>query len=109
MLLRTIVGLNQPTRGTIELLGVDTRSVHGRAERELQSRTGVQFQDGALFSSLSVTDNIVVPILVRQVEFAELPVSALQPLPTDGKAVSEWTGSLAGAIPGNRPVKSNAW
>ncbi len=62
VLLRTIIGLNAATRGTIELLGIDTRTVHGQAERQLQARTGVQFQDGALFSSLSVTDNIIVPI-----------------------------------------------
>jgi len=36
--------------------------LHGQAERLLQARTGVQFQDGALFSSLSVTENIIVPI-----------------------------------------------
>src|SRR5262249_59580159 len=62
VLLRTIIGLNEASKGTIELLGVDTRSVHGKAERRLQARTGVQFQDGALFSSLSVTDNIILPI-----------------------------------------------
>src|SRR5262249_60617518 len=62
VLLRTIIGLNEASKGTIDALGVDTRSVHGKAERELQARTGVQFQDGALFSSLSVTENIVVPI-----------------------------------------------
>jgi len=62
VLLRTIIGLNAATRGTIELLGIDTRTVHGQAERQLQARTGVQFQDGALFSSLSVTENIIVPI-----------------------------------------------
>jgi phospholipid/cholesterol/gamma-HCH transport system ATP-binding protein len=62
VLLRTIIGLNAATRGTIELLGIDTRTVHGQAERQLQARTGVQFQDGALFSALSVTENIIVPI-----------------------------------------------
>ena len=62
VLLRTIVGLNEPTRGTIELFGIDTRSASGRAERGLQARTGVQFQDGALFSSLNVTENVIVPI-----------------------------------------------
>ncbi|HEX9557823.1 MAG TPA: ATP-binding cassette domain-containing protein [Reyranella sp.] len=62
VLLRTIIGLNEASQGTIEVLGIDTRTVHGQAERHLQSRTGVQFQDGALFSSLSVTENIIVPI-----------------------------------------------
>jgi oligopeptide/dipeptide ABC transporter ATP-binding protein len=62
VLLRTIIGLNNHTKGTIEMLGVDTSTLHGQAERKMQSRTGVQFQDGALFSSLSVTENIIVPI-----------------------------------------------
>ena len=62
VLLRTIIGLNRHTKGTIEMLGVDTATLHGREERAMQARTGVQFQDGALFSSLSVTENIIVPI-----------------------------------------------
>ena len=62
VLLRTIIGLNDHTKGTIEMLGVDTATLHGQAERTMQARTGVQFQDGALFSSLSVTENIIVPI-----------------------------------------------
>ncbi|MFI4999068.1 MAG: ABC transporter ATP-binding protein [Reyranellales bacterium] len=62
VLLRTIIGLNPARRGSIEVLGVDTHGLHGKAEHTLQSRTGVQFQDGALFSSLTVAQNIVVPI-----------------------------------------------
>jgi phospholipid/cholesterol/gamma-HCH transport system ATP-binding protein len=62
VLLRTIIGLNQARHGHIEVLGVDTHGLHGNAERALQSRTGVQFQDGALFSSLTVAENIIVPI-----------------------------------------------
>jgi phospholipid/cholesterol/gamma-HCH transport system ATP-binding protein len=62
VLLRTIIGLNPLRAGTIEILGTDTRTGSGKEERALLSRTGVQFQDGALFSSLSVADNIIVPI-----------------------------------------------
>jgi phospholipid/cholesterol/gamma-HCH transport system ATP-binding protein len=62
VLLRTIIGLNPYRRGRIEVLGTDTRGLRGREEHALQARTGVQFQDGALFSSLSVTENIMVPI-----------------------------------------------
>jgi phospholipid/cholesterol/gamma-HCH transport system ATP-binding protein len=54
VLLRTIIGLNRARHGGIEILGIDTRGLHGNAERALQARTGVQFQDGALFSSLTV-------------------------------------------------------
>jgi len=62
VLLRTIIGLNPARRGKIEILGVDRHGLHGKAEHDLQARTGVQFQDGALFSSLTVADNIIVPI-----------------------------------------------
>jgi phospholipid/cholesterol/gamma-HCH transport system ATP-binding protein len=102
VLLRTIIGLNAATRGTIELLGTDTRTVHGQAERQLQARTGVQFQDGALFSSLSVTENIIVPIrehagLEEQTmrEIAALKV-ALVGLPSDtgDKRPAELSGGM---------------
>ena len=62
VLLRTIIGLNPARRGTIEVLGTSTHHLHGEAEHALQARLGVQFQDGALFSSLTVAQNIMVPI-----------------------------------------------
>ncbi|CAN5622351.1 ABC transporter ATP-binding protein [soil metagenome] len=62
VLLRTILGLNPLRAGTIEVLGVDAQGVGGKAEQALLARMGVQFQDGALFSSLTVADNIIVPI-----------------------------------------------
>jgi phospholipid/cholesterol/gamma-HCH transport system ATP-binding protein len=62
VLLRTIIGLNPAREGQIEVLGINVRGLRGRAEHDLHARTGVQFQDGALFSSLSVTENIIVPI-----------------------------------------------
>ena len=60
VLLRTIVGLNPPRAGTIEVLGQD---LAGRRDVEaLEARWGVLFQDGALFSSLTVDENIQVPL-----------------------------------------------
>ena len=62
VLLRTIVGLREPQGGTIEVLGRDTRAIDSRAAKELRSHWGVLFQDGALFSSLTVAENIMVPL-----------------------------------------------
>ncbi len=62
VLLRTIIGLIQQREGSIEVLGTDTKGLYGEAERRLQRRWGVLFQDGALFSSLTVAENIIVPI-----------------------------------------------
>ena len=74
VLLRTIIGLNPLRHGRIEILGQNTRSVHGKAEQALLGHIGVQFQDGALFSSLTVADNIIVPIR----EHAELDEPLMQ-------------------------------
>ncbi len=62
VLLRTIVGLNAPSAGTIEVLGHDTARLSGPARRELECRWGVLFQDGALFSALTVAQNVEVPL-----------------------------------------------
>jgi len=102
VLLRTIIGLNQARRGKIEVLGIDTRSLHGKTERDLQSRTGVQFQDGALFSSLSVAENIIVPIrehaglgeeMMRAIAALKVALVGLPP-DTGEKKPSELSGGM---------------
>lgn len=62
VLLRTIVGLNQPIAGTIEVLGCDMLAADEAEWHAIERRWGVLFQDGALFSSLTVAQNVEVPI-----------------------------------------------
>jgi phospholipid/cholesterol/gamma-HCH transport system ATP-binding protein len=62
VMLRTIVGLNRPASGTIEVFGRDALNMTDRDRRELETHWGVLFQDGALFSSLTVAQNIEVPL-----------------------------------------------
>jgi phospholipid/cholesterol/gamma-HCH transport system ATP-binding protein len=102
VLLRTVIGLNEAREGTIEMLGTDTSTLHGRAKREMLARTGVQFQDGALFSSLSVTENIIVPIrehaeledeTMREVAALKVALVGL-PADTGQKKPSELSGGM---------------
>jgi len=65
VLLRTIIGLNRPADGDIRVLGQLTRELDDEALRRLQSRWGVLFQNGALFSSLTVAENIQAPMRER--------------------------------------------
>jgi len=61
VLLREIVGLDRPTDGEIEVFG-QTLAGLSRAEREgVEMRWGVMFQDGALFSSLTLRENVEAP------------------------------------------------
>lgn len=62
VLLRTIIGLNRPTAGRIEVLGQDVAALASAERRLLEQRWGVAFQDGALFSSLTVAQNVEVPL-----------------------------------------------
>ncbi|MEN3791830.1 ABC transporter ATP-binding protein [Fulvimarina sp. MAC3] len=62
VLLRTILGLNQKQAGTIEVFGVDYETASDRDRLAVERRWGVLFQHGALFSSLTVLENIQVPM-----------------------------------------------
>jgi phospholipid/cholesterol/gamma-HCH transport system ATP-binding protein len=62
VLLRTIVGLTTPTAGSIEVFGQEVSARGGSASRRIEALWGVLFQDGALFSSLTVAENIQVPL-----------------------------------------------
>jgi phospholipid/cholesterol/gamma-HCH transport system ATP-binding protein len=59
VLMRAILGLRRPQGGSIHVLGERT---DGGSADALRRRTGVLFQDGALFSSLSVQENVEVPL-----------------------------------------------
>lgn len=61
-LLRELIGLQPPSRGRICILGEDIQRLRAAEQRRLSQRWGVLFQQGALFSALSVFDNIAFPL-----------------------------------------------
>ena len=62
VLTRTILGLVPKTQGTIEVFGEDLDGLGPETRRAVERRWGVLFQQGALFSSLTVKQNIQVPM-----------------------------------------------
>ena len=62
VLLRSIIGLQPPTAGHIEVLGAEVAEERDPNEIDVRSRWGVLFQGGALFSTLTVAENIEVPL-----------------------------------------------
>nr|WP_213394061.1 ABC transporter ATP-binding protein [Yoonia sp.] len=62
VLLRSIVGLLKPAEGRIEVFGQNVRDTDADDYRALRRRWGVMFQDGALFSSLTVRQNVEAPM-----------------------------------------------
>ncbi len=62
VLLRSIVGLQRPTAGSIRVFGTDTVDASEAQRQQIGKRWGVMFQEGALFSSLTVRQNVEAPM-----------------------------------------------
>ena len=62
VLLNTLIGLRQPDAGEVSVFGVDPYGMNSIERRALESRWGVLFQSGALFSALNVRDNVAAPL-----------------------------------------------
>jgi phospholipid/cholesterol/gamma-HCH transport system ATP-binding protein len=102
VLLRTIIGLNRPRAGQIDVFGKNTGYAEGSRMRALEARWGILFQEGALFSSQTVVENIQVPLR----EYTSMPQKlmdeiarmkvAMVGLPPDsaGKHPSELSGGM---------------
>jgi phospholipid/cholesterol/gamma-HCH transport system ATP-binding protein len=76
VLVREIIGLLRPTSGSVRLLGTDVWNASEDELAALRRRFGMTFQDGALFSSLTVAQNVATPL----VEHAAVPPHLLGPL-----------------------------
>ena len=63
VLLRTIVGLNRAAAGSVRVFGKDLLALPDAERRLEERRFGVLFQKGALFSSMTVTENVAMPLI----------------------------------------------
>ena len=95
VLLRTIIGLNPARAGTIEVFGEDTANLSEAETRRLQARWGVLFQGGALFSSLTVAQNIQVPMK----EHTDLPHGLMDELTALKVELVGLPGDASGKVP----------
>ena len=76
VLLRTILGLNKKRSGTIRLFGMDVEKVSDVDRLRIDMHLGVLFQHGALFSALTVQENVQVPMR----EYLDLPKKLMDEL-----------------------------
>jgi phospholipid/cholesterol/gamma-HCH transport system ATP-binding protein len=62
VMLKHIIGLLRPDRGRVEIDGVEIGRLRGRELTEFRRRFGLAFQEGALFDSMTVFDNVAFPL-----------------------------------------------
>ena len=102
VLMRTIIGLITPRSGEIEVMGTVIGGAQDRATQKAASRWGILFQQGALFSSLTVRQNIQFPLrenlvmsqgLMDEIATAKLEMVGLSPEDGD-KFPAELSGGM---------------
>lgn len=97
VLMRSILGLRRPNAGQVHVLGINALSEDANTRRHVERNSGVLFQDGALFSSLTVGENVQVPLkeyypelpdslryelALLKIKLAGLPADAINKLPS---------------------------
>src|SRR6202035_912378 len=102
VLMRTIIGLIPRRSGEIEVMGAVIGTTHDRSTQTAAGRWGILFQQGALFSSLTVRQNIQFPLrenlvlsntLMDEIATAKLEMVGLKPEDGD-KFPSELSGGM---------------
>jgi phospholipid/cholesterol/gamma-HCH transport system ATP-binding protein len=102
VLLRTIIGLLPRRAGTIKVLGVDMSMASDVERQAVERRWGVLFQQGALFSSLTVKENLQFPIRenlkLSQRLMDELAVAKLEMVGLDAGVLDKFPSELSGGM-----------
>lgn len=102
VLMRSIIGLNRPRTGEVSVLGENLSALRGRQRKALLARIGVLFQNGALFSGLTVAENIGL-VLKLHTGLAPEPIDRLArqkidmaglPQDTAGKMPAQLSGGM---------------
>ncbi|WP_241522987.1 ABC transporter ATP-binding protein [Herminiimonas fonticola] len=88
VLLRQMLGLNHPASGTVRIFGEDINRISQQELQKLRNRWGMLFQHGALFSALTVFDNVAQPMrelrvlpkqLIREAAMLKLQMAGIGP------------------------------
>jgi len=101
-LLREMILLQKPSEGTVSVLGVSLKAIAPAAALALRKRWGVMFQHGGLFGSLTVLENIGLPLREHTKQSdAEIDAKALEKLSLTGlqpEVASQYPSELSGGM-----------
>jgi phospholipid/cholesterol/gamma-HCH transport system ATP-binding protein len=102
MLLRLMLGLGQPTRGTVRVFDRPLQGCPADDLKHVRLRWGVLFQQGALFSALSVCDNVALPLrelhLLPEEVIRELVMTKLALVEIEAASADKLPSQLSGGM-----------
>jgi phospholipid/cholesterol/gamma-HCH transport system ATP-binding protein len=102
VLMRTIIGLLRKRAGTIKVFGVDMDAASDVERQAIERRWGVLFQQGALFSSLTVRENLQFPVRehleLSQQLLDEMAVARLEMVGLDASVLGKFPSELSGGM-----------
>ncbi|MGC1466517.1 MAG: ABC transporter ATP-binding protein [Pseudolabrys sp.] len=102
VLMRTVIGLLPKRHGTIEVFGVDMEKANDVERQAVERRWGVLFQQGALFSSLTVKENLQFPVReyldLSQRLLDELAIAKLEMVGLNGDVRDKFPSELSGGM-----------
>ena len=101
VLLKSLIGLIQPTAGCVQLAGTDISMISNHALADLRTRTGFVFQQAALFDSMTVRENINFPLSFNETDDDDIEERSHQLLTELGldPSISDcYPGELSGGM-----------
>lgn len=102
VLLRSILGLNLPQSGEILIDGTDIHDLSGMGLLDVQKKWGVVFQNGALFSGLTVLDNVALPLRehtqLSKKTIEELALFKLKMVGLEEETADKFPSALSGGM-----------
>jgi phospholipid/cholesterol/gamma-HCH transport system ATP-binding protein len=104
VLMKHVIGLLRPDRGSVQVDGVEISSLSGKALTEARQRFGMVFQGAALFDSMTVFDNVAFPL--RERRGRKLPadevrgrvVEKLKVVDLGDEVLGRWPAELSGGM-----------
>ncbi len=101
-LLRSILMLQKPTAGVVKVFGIDVTKCNPEQAQSVQDRWGVMFQSAALFSSLTVLENVMFP-LQEKVKISkelqkEIALFKIKLVGLEQEAASKFPSELSGGM-----------
>jgi phospholipid/cholesterol/gamma-HCH transport system ATP-binding protein len=101
-MLRQMLGLEQPSAGSVKVFGVDLHHCSESERASVRRRTGVLFQNGALFSALDVYDNIALGLrelrALEEEEIRDLVASKLEMVGIEAQHAQKMPAQLSGGM-----------